>query len=212
MRSADGKGPGRDWILPNGNIVFRSDNSTTRFKAPCCIVFEKLGMVTPDWARRDPPTYMGIEPINVSACFQTGGKPAQQMAHKWSQAGAMGPTDTNYYWQLTESTTEPQYTAQYGGRIVILSRFVALSVSLTLKSITIAASEFGFRPNNHTFGNPNISAGYFRFTRPITARAQSKTLLVPPSECYNPMTPHCPTPTGQGGCTTPGGCAPKEQR
>ena len=87
-----------------------------------------------------------------------------------------------------------------------------LSVSLTLKSITIAASEFGFRPNNHTYGNPNISAGYFRFTRPITARAQSKTLLVPPSECYNPMTPHCPTPTGQGGCTTPGGCAPKEQR
>ena len=131
MRSADGKGPGRDWILPNGNIVFRSDNSTTRFKAPCCIVFEKLGMVTPDWARRDPPTYMGIEPINVSACFQKGGKPAQQMAHKWSQAGAMGPTDTNYYWQLTESTTEPQYTAQYGGEIVILSRFVALSVSLT---------------------------------------------------------------------------------
>ena len=51
-----GQGPGRDWILPNGNIVFRSDNSTTRFKAPCCIVFEKLGMVTPDWARRDPPT------------------------------------------------------------------------------------------------------------------------------------------------------------
>ena len=62
---------------------------------------------------------MGIEPINVSACFQTGGKPAQQMAHKWSQAGAMGPTDTNYYWQLTESTTEPQYTAQYGAVTIL---------------------------------------------------------------------------------------------
>ena len=122
MRSADGKGPGRDWILPNGNIVFRSDNSTTRFKAPCCIVFEKLGMVTPDWARRDPPTYMGIEPINVSACFQKGGKPAQQMAHKWSQAGAMGPTDTNYYWQLTESTTEERSKPHNFVSDIILAR------------------------------------------------------------------------------------------
>ena len=37
------------------------------------------------------------------------------MAHKWSQAGAMGPTDTNYYWQLADaSTTDPSGTAQYG--------------------------------------------------------------------------------------------------
>eukprot|EP01051_Picozoa_sp_SAG22_P027832 SAG22_NODE_9518_length_585_cov_1.168724_1_plen_33_part_10 len=31
-----GMGPGRDWTLPNGTVVFLSDNSTARFKAPCC--------------------------------------------------------------------------------------------------------------------------------------------------------------------------------
>ena len=71
-------GPGRDWILPNGDVIFLSDNSTSRFKASCCTVFQGLGAVTPDWARRDTPTYMGTELINVSACFQTGGKPSQQ--------------------------------------------------------------------------------------------------------------------------------------
>jgi len=52
---------------------------------------------------------MGIELINVSECFQTGGKPAEQMAHKWSQAGAMGPTDTNYYWQLADGAITVQF-------------------------------------------------------------------------------------------------------
>jgi hypothetical protein len=178
---------GRDWIVPSGDVIFLSDNSTSRFKAPCCTVFKGLGAVTPDWARRDTPTYMGTELINVSACFQAAGKPAKQcvrflclqhlilsplpsractavraccleldcfhlsfakyqvqctfpvhdptrltlrnrMAHKWSQAGAMGPTDTNYYWQLTDgSLTNPAATPQCE-----CERSPALKLQLTL--------------------------------------------------------------------------------
>ena len=66
---------------------------------------------------------MGIELINVSECFQTGGKPAEQMAHKWSQAGAMGPTDTNYYWQLADG----EITVQFKGDLrPILAQFILL--------------------------------------------------------------------------------------
>ena len=48
-RSRYGMGPGRDWITPSGDVIFLSDNSTTRFQAPCCTVFKGLGAVTPDW-------------------------------------------------------------------------------------------------------------------------------------------------------------------
>jgi hypothetical protein len=72
-----GMGPGRDWIVPDGDVIFLSDNSTSRFRAPCCTVFEGLGAVTPDWARRDTPTYIGTELINVSECFRAGGNRAR---------------------------------------------------------------------------------------------------------------------------------------
>jgi len=47
----------------------------------------------------------------------------------------------------------------------------------------MTASEFGFRPSNHTFGNVNISAGYFRLKTPIHAAPQDPKLLTPPAQC-----------------------------
>jgi hypothetical protein len=164
-----GMGPGRDWILPNGTVVFQSDNTTDRFRAPCCVKFTNLGVVTPDWARRDSPVYMGTEVINVSSVFPG---PPRRTAHKWSNPGAGGPLDTNYYWQLggLSSNMSASMTAQYG------------------------ASEFLPPPD----GNPNISAGYFRITRPITARPQNLTLLSAPAECVHAAENglRCPDPKG----------------
>lgn len=167
-----GMGPGRDWTLPNGTVVFRSDNSTDRFRAPCCVKFPNLGVVTPDWARRDDPKYLGTETINVStAAFPGGGR--RRTAHKWSNPGAGGPLDTNYYWQLgnLSDNMSPSLTAQYG------------------------ASEYLPPPD----GNVNISAGYFLLTRPITAGLRDPGLLQAPAECVHAaLTNHrCPCPRGQ---------------
>ena len=68
--------------------------------------------------------------------------------------------------------SDPSMTAQYG------------------------ASEFGFRPSNHTFGNAYISAGYFRLKKQIHAAAQDPQLLLPPAQCQGVLL-DCPKPHGK---------------
>ena len=164
-----GMGPGRDWTLPSGSVVFQSDNSTDRFQSQCCVKFANLGVVTPDWARRDTPKYLGTEVINVTSAFPG---PSRRTAHKWSNTGSGGPSDTNYYWQLgnLSNPMSASLTAQFG------------------------ASEYLPPPD----GNPNISAGYFIVTRPIRARPQNTTLLTAPAECILAAENNvvCPTPQG----------------
>ena len=81
--------------------------------------------------------------------------------------------DTNYYWQLGDLSAN-------------------MSVSLTA---SYGASEFLKPPD----GNPNIFAGHFIITRPITERAQNSTLLTPSAECVHAAQHgiRCPEPKGQ---------------
>jgi len=183
-----GHGPGQDWTTPNGTILFESDNSTVRFKAPCCIFMAGVGVIQPTWAQTDTPIYLGTETINVSAVFGGGTK----LAHKWSNPGALGPADTNFYWQLEPTSvagaaTNASFTAQWG------------------------ASDSHARPSKFW----NISAGYFTVTRPITSRPQDAAKLTPSPQCAHAMAVEffCPPHNCDDGKPAPaGGCKPVEGR
>ena len=174
-----GMGPGRDWTLPNGDLLFLSDNSTSRFKAPCCLVAAGLGVVSPDWAQRDEPKYMGTEVVNVTSVFQADGEPRLQYAHKWSMPGAMGPHDASYYWQLPNG----HHIADSADALRLRPAF------WPNRTAQFGASEFGFP----RFGYPNISVGFFVISRPITERQQNQELLVLPPQCDKAV--ECPKPT-----------------
>ena len=66
-----GCGPGRDWNIPSGAIVFQSANHSK----PCCTMFpssEHGGQVPPDWTRHDNVTYLGTELVYSYADKKNG--------------------------------------------------------------------------------------------------------------------------------------------
>ena len=84
-----GCGPGRDWNIPSGAIVFQSANHSK----PCCTMFpssEHGGQVPPDWTRHDNVTYLGTELVYSYADKK------MVNASKWSQPGY---ASLNFYWQ-----------------------------------------------------------------------------------------------------------------
>ena len=91
-----GWGPGRDWALPTGQLVFESENKSR----PCCQFDSdwQVGIERPDWMVADNVSFVGTEDVPV--WWESN---RTESAHKWSNPGSSA---LNFYWEVNGTVSQ----------------------------------------------------------------------------------------------------------